>query len=410
MDARSPDKFAAQSAPSLSAPPKTPWALLILLMAMTALGPVSLNILVPALPQLATLLASDIDTVQLTLSLFLLSLATAQLLLGPLSDRFGRRPVILGGLILAVLASSAGIVTASVSTLIVARILQAFGAATGIVVGRAIIRDLFDRDRSAAMIGLVTTVMVVAPMFAPTIGGILDTTFGWQSIFVFLACMNLIVFLWAYGTLPETRPVRADPISLWGEWRALLGERHFHGYIWCAAFGTAQFFTFIGGGPHIVVSMMGRSSAEYGLWFMVTSLGYMSGNFFASRFSLRLGIHKMIMAGLAVEFVGAMTALVTTAAVPNHGPAALFLPQVLISIGNGLLLPNAIAGAVSIRPKAAGAASGITGFTQMAVGAAAAQLVTMALAGAATPMPMQLMILSVVVIAAVSYFALAKRN
>ena len=399
MDARNEQKIAAQA---------TPWPLLVLLMAMTALGPVSLNILVPALPQLATLLTSDIGTVQLTLSLFLLSLATAQLLLGPLSDRFGRRPVILGGLALAALASVAGIWADSVLTLIGARIVQAFGAATGIVVGRAIIRDLFDRERAASMIGLVTTAMVLAPMLAPTIGGVLDTAFGWQSIFVFLAVVNFGVLAWAAGTLPETRPTRTDPSNLWRDWRDLAASRAFFGYVLCGAFGTSQFFTFIGGGPHIVVTMMGRSSAEYGLWFVITSIGYMSGNFIASRLSQRLGVHRMIVWGIIVELVGGIVALGITAAVPDHGPAALFLPQVLLSIGNGLLLPNCIAGAISIRPKAAGAASGITGFTQMAVGAAAAQSVTIVLAGAASPMPMQVMIMIGVVLAGISYFGLTR--
>ena len=168
----------------------TPWRLLTLLMAMTAIGPATLNILVPALPHLVERLATDTGTVQLTLSLYLLSLASAQLLLGPLSDRFGRRPVVLAGLALAVLAALAAIAASSIGALIGARMLQAIGASTGIVIGRAIIRDLYERDRAAAMIGLVTTAMVIAPMIAPLIGGILDTAFGWEAIFVFIAVFS----------------------------------------------------------------------------------------------------------------------------------------------------------------------------------------------------------------------------
>ena len=178
-------------------------------MAMTAIGPATLNILVPALPGLITRLATDTGTVQLTLSLYLLSLATAQLLLGPLSDRFGRRPVVLAGLALAVLASLAAIATSSIGALIAARIVQAVGASTGIVIGRAIIRDLYERDRAAAMIGLVTTAMVIAPMIAPLVGGILDTAFGWEAIFLFIALFSGAVLLWAVVVLPETRPANA---------------------------------------------------------------------------------------------------------------------------------------------------------------------------------------------------------
>jgi DHA1 family bicyclomycin/chloramphenicol resistance-like MFS transporter len=389
--------------------PATPWRLLVLLMAMTGIGPVSLNILVPALPNLVGELDADIGTVQLTLSLFLLSLAAAQLLLGPLSDGFGRRPVVLAGMLLATVAPFAAAAASTIDLVIVARIAQAFGAATGIVVGRAIIRDLFERDRAASMLGLVTTVMVVAPMLAPTIGGALDTAFGWHAIFLFTGCYSLAVLLWAIAVLPETRPDRSHDASLLHDARVLFADRHFHGYVLCAALATSPFFTFIGGGPHVVVTMMVRSSAEYGLWFAITSVGYMTGNFLASRLSQRYGVNAMILSGLCIEVAGSIMMVTLVAVSWTLGPAVIFLPQVIISVGNGMLLPNAIAGAVSIRPQAAGAASGITGFTQMAVGAAVAQAVTVALAGAATAMPLALMISLQIALALVVYVALIRR-
>jgi DHA1 family bicyclomycin/chloramphenicol resistance-like MFS transporter len=362
------------------------------------------------LPRLTARLDSDIGTVQLTLSLFLLSLAAAQLLLGPLSDRFGRRPVVLAGLALAALAALASITTASIAALIVARIVQAAGAATGIVIGRAIIRDLYERERAAAMIGLVTTAMVLAPMLAPTIGGLLDTAFGWEAIFLFIALISCAVLIWAILVLPETRPQRTGaPSSLWRDWRALAASRQFHGYVLSGAFGTAPFFIFIGGGPHVVVSMMGRSSAEYGLWFVITSIGYMIGNFIASRYSQRFGLHAMILAGIAIELAGASAEALAIVLVPDAGPALIFLPQVVISLGNGVLLPNAIAGAISVNPQTSGAASGITGFMQMAVGAAAAQMITVALAGAATPLPVALMILGAIAATSIAFFTLVRR-
>ncbi len=170
--------------------------------------------------------------------------------------------------------------------------MQAVGASTGIVIGRAIIRDLYERDRAAAMIGLVTTAMVIAPMIAPLIGGILDTAFGWEAIFLFIAAFSGAVLLWAVFVLPETRPasVAHTPGMLMQEWRALIGSAKFLGYVLCGALGSAPFFAFLGGGPHVVVTLMGRTSAEYGVWFAVTSLGYMSGNFTASRLSQRFGV------------------------------------------------------------------------------------------------------------------------
>ncbi len=388
----------------------TPWRLLTLLMAMTAIGPATLNILVPALPHLVERLATDSGTVQLTLSLYLLSLASAQLLLGPLSDRFGRRPVVLAGLVLAVLAGLAAIAASSIGALIGARMLQAIGASTGIVIGRAIIRDLYERDRAAAMIGLVTTAMVVAPMIAPLIGGILDTAFGWEAIFVFIAGFSALVLVWAAAVLPETRPAAAlERGTLLRDWGALLVNAKFHGYVLAGALGSAPFFTFLGGAPYVVVTLMGRSSAEFGLWFALTSFGYMSGNFTVSRLSLRFGIDAMILAGVAAELTGAGLTCALVATMPDAGPAIIFLPQFLISYGNGVLLPNAIAGAVSIRPQAAGTASGMIGFTQMALGAAATQIVSMLLAGAATAMPMALMMLVVVLATGAAFLALVRR-
>jgi len=389
----------------------TPWRLLALLMAMTAIGPATLNILVPALPGLVTRLATDAGTVQLTLSLYLLSLAAAQLLLGPLSDRFGRRPVVLAGLTLNVLASLAAIAASSIGALIAARIVQAIGASTGIVIGRAIIRDLYERDRAASMIGLVTTAMVIAPMIAPLVGGILDTAFGWEAIFMFISLFSATVLLWALLVLPETRPQGAAHSAgrMWQEARALIGNAKFQGYVLCGALGSAPFFTFLGGGPHVVVTLMGRTSAEFGMWFALTSLGYMSGNFTVSRLSQRFGVDAMIMAGIAFELIGASLTCVLVASIPEAGPAIIFLPQLVISYGNGLLLPNCIAGAVSVRPQAAGTASGMTGFTQMAIGAAATQMVSILLAGASSAMPMAWQMLAVAVAAGVAYGVLVRR-
>ena len=184
-----------------------PFGLIVLLMAMSAIGPVSLNILVPATPGLAVLFDTSVETVQLTLSLYLFGLAVSQLLLGPLSDRFGRKPVLLAGLFITAVASVAAIFSTSIGMLIVLRTLQALGASSGLVIGRAIIRDLYTRDRAAAMIGLVTTVMVLAPMAAPLIGGILDTAFR-LGIHLRPDRRDGRQRCWSgpISTLPETRP------------------------------------------------------------------------------------------------------------------------------------------------------------------------------------------------------------
>jgi DHA1 family bicyclomycin/chloramphenicol resistance-like MFS transporter len=373
----------------------SPWKLLALLMAMTAIGPLSMNILVPALPGLMTTLSTDAGMVQLTVSLFLLGLAGAQLVLGPLSDRFGRRPVALAGMTLTVLSSVSAIAAESIGALIAARIIQALGASTGMVIGRAIIRDLYDRDRAASMIGWVTTAMVVAPMVAPLIGGLLDTALGWPTIFVFVSLCSSAVLAWAAFALPETKPdhITVGGVAyIFGEARALVSSRSFIGYVLCGTVGSGTFFAFLGGAPYIVIGLMGRTSAEYGFWFAFSAFGYMSGNFLAARLSGRLGVRKMIALGVVFEFVGAAIALGLTPLFMSAGPAPMFLPQWLIALGNGMLLPNSTAGAISVRPHAAGTASGITGFTQLATGAVLAQAMSHFVVSTGSPWPLQITI------------------
>ncbi len=390
----------------------TPWRLLALLIAMTAIGPATLNMLVPALPSLATVLKTDADTVQLTVSLYLISIAISQLLLGPLSDHFGRRPVVLAGLTLNLAASLAAIAAVSIDALIATRVVQAIGAATGIVMGRTIIRDLYERDRAASMIGLVTTAMVIAPMVSPLIGGILDTVFGWRAIFLVIAVLSGLVLAWAIPVLPETRRLTAAhaPGKLWSETRMLFVEAKFYAYLLAGGLGSAPFFTFLGGGPYVTVTLMGRTPAEYGLWFAVTSFGYMSGNFTASRLSQRFGVNAMIAGGIAAELIGSAIACLLAAELPGGGPAIIFLPQFIISYGNGALLPNAIAGAVSVRPSASGTAAGMSGFTQMMIGAGAAQLVSVLLAGANSALPMAGMMLVEVVATGTLFWLLVRRQ
>jgi DHA1 family bicyclomycin/chloramphenicol resistance-like MFS transporter len=391
---------------------KTPWGLLLLLMAMTAIGPTTLNIVVPALPQMANRLASDVGTIQLAVSVYLLALAAGQLLMGPLSDRFGRRPVILIGLTLTAAASVLAIVMSTVTSLIVARALQAVGASAGIVVSRAIIRDLFARNRAASMIGLVATVMVVVPTLGPLIGGLLDTAFGWESIFLFTAVTSAITVFWAALALPETRRLNAPHggrQSFVHDLSQLVRNRKFAGYVCAGAFGSGTFFAFLGGGPHVVITLMERSSAEFGVWFAVSSIGYMAGNFAASRLSTRFGIDRMIWWGIAMELAGVALTTLLAAFAMHWGPAIIFLPQMIVNFGNGLLLPGAIAGAVSVRPQSAGTAAGITGFSQMALGAALTQYAGTLLADAPTAMPLALLMAAVVLALAVSFAVLGRR-
>jgi len=391
---------------------RTPWRLLALLIAMAGMSSLSLNILVPAMPGLATKLAADPARVQLTVSLYLLGLAAAQLVFGPLSDRFGRRPVVLAGLALATIASTAAIFAASIASLVIARVAQSLGASTGQTIGRAIIRDLYDRQHAASMIGLVTSVVVLMPMIAPLIGGILDTLFGWEAIFAFTAVLSFAICAWALLDLPETRNLSLAPNSerhFRADLAALAASPRFFGYALCAGLGSAPFFSFLGAAPHVVVSMLGRTSAEYGLWFFVPSIGFMAGNFAVSRLTTRFGIDALIRWGIALTIAGCLLNVSVYVALPGWEMFTIFLPQIVIGFGNGLLLPTSIAGAVSIRPQVAGTASGVTGFVQMGIAAIAAQLGGHVISQATDALPMLLLMLIFGVATAAAVFILVRR-
>lgn len=386
--------------------------ILILLTSLAAIGPMGLNILTPAVPGLVVTFAAEPAAVQLTLSLYLLGLAASQLVMGPLSDRLGRRPVVLMGLTLAAVSSVAALAATSVQALIVARILQAVGASAGVVVGRAIIRDLYDRDRAAAMIGWVTTATVVAPMLAPMIGGFLDTALGWQAIFAFVALVSAATLIGATVALPETQAAAMSGgiVRFLEEARLLIATRQFCGYALCVAANSAMFFVYVGGAPHVVVTIMGQSSAVYGVWFAVASFGYMTGNFIAAKRSAAFGVDRMILWGTLIALLAAGIETALVVAWPSGGPAIIFVPQILISVGSGFLMPNALAGAVSVRPQAAGTASGFTGFLQMGLGALSAQVVSHLLDGATSALPMVLVMLGFGLAGLAAFVGLVRRG
>jgi DHA1 family bicyclomycin/chloramphenicol resistance-like MFS transporter len=402
------------AADSVPPPTHAGLGLMLLLIAMASIGPLSINIIVPAVPGLAASLEADPGTVQLTISLFFGGLACAQLVLGTLSDRYGRRPVLIAGFIIMVMTSFAAAAATSITTLIAARTTQALGASTGIVIGRAIIRDLYTRDRAASMLGWVTMSTVLLPMFGPLAGGVLDQWLGWRAIFIFVGFAGLLILTWAVLALPETRPPHAAGAmsagQLWKEARTLLTTPVFLGFVLCCGMISGPYYAILGGVPHVVISQMGRSSTELGVWFLLSSFGYMLGNFLAGRFSVRFGVNAMVLWGLLIELVGAVLGLVLILGLPEPGPIAIFAPATLIYIGNGVALPNAIAGAVSVRPQAAGTASGVAGFVQMGYGAVVSQVINYPLAGATSAMPLVLAMLLQAVAGVLIFWLLVRRS
>jgi MFS transporter, DHA1 family, multidrug resistance protein len=374
-------------------------SLLPVLIIISMIGPLALNILMPSMPGLASALNASRSEVQLTLSLFLAAQAVAQLFIGGLADRFGRRPVLLGSLALYLCASLAATFTTSILMLIIARVVQATGSTAGLALSRTIVRDLAPRDLAASMIGYVTAGMVVAPLIAPALGGAIDDAFGWRAIFVACLLFGTLALALTLWKLPETRPAAVDGQTtreMLARSMDVIRNRRFLGYSLGAALTSGVFFAFLGAAPYLVVEAMQMSKVSYGIWFTSLSFGYMAGNFCSGRLSARLGVDRMNLIGNIIGCSGAAL-LLALALVPVTTPAALFLPCLITSLGNGFVLPNAVAGAVSVDAKAAGAASGVVGFLQMGIGAVASfiagQLTT------TSPLPVALMMFSLAIAA-----------
>lgn len=347
---------------------------LILLVVMTGLAPISLYLLVPALPRLATTFGRDASVVQMTVSCYMIGIAVSQLLLGPLSDRYGRRPVMLAALALSIVASLGCILAQTLPQLIVARFLQALGAASGMVISRAIIRDLYPRERIGAMISLVVAVMMIAQMLSPLTGGVIEIALGWHAIFYVVAVLSVAIAVAVALALPETRRIRAAGASFGSDVAVLLRSRTFIGYVLCQVLASQIIFAFAGGGPYLVEVQMGRSSAEYGAWFATTGFAYFAGNLFCVRFSPRHSLDKLIWFGLALQVAGSLLNLCWSLLGYNQVPVVLFCTQMLVMFANAAVMANSAAGAISVRPSAAGTASGAMGFLQMGIGALTSQL------------------------------------
>lgn len=355
---------------SLAAPPRRvpkTWLLTLLM----GLGPFSMQILIPSLPLLAGIFAVPYTTVQMSLTIYLIGIAVGQLIYGPLSDRYGRRPVLLGGLAIYLLGSLAALLAPSIGLLIVARAAQAAGGCAGMVLVRAIIRDVFPRDQAASKIGFVMMGMTVAPMMAPLLGAELTAAFGWRS--TMLACVGFGILLGLLALrLPETLPAGQPLPGLRGMGHAfvqLAALRSFRCYAAITTCTTGLFFAFMAGAPRVLMEGMGHTPRTYALSFMAISLAFGAGSYLAGRFSSRLGLARMLRLGLVVSTGGALLAVLAQVLLPLS-IVIFFIPMSVVALGNGVSQPNAVAAAVSVRPHLAGTASGLVGALQMAFGAA----------------------------------------
>jgi MFS transporter, DHA1 family, multidrug resistance protein len=371
--------------------------LIILLAAVSALGPMAMQIFVPSLPWIQKYFAVSTAEAQLTLSLSLISIAVSTLAYGPLSDRFDRRPVLLAGFGIFLAGTLLCVFAPTIGTLIAGRIVQAAGGAAGLVLARAIVRDICCSMDAARYIATVSMVMVCAPMVAPAIGGVLQDLFDWRAAFVFSGLVSIVLLVMIKRRLQETNQSPAVFTGVWQMIRVfgtLLGSPAFSGYAFHTAFSSVIFFTFVSAAPYVMANVMARPATEYGLYFILISTGFMFGNFTTARLCLTLGINRMIMIGTLISVTGLLIAYGFIA----NGcltPLRLFVSVGIAIIGNGMSMPNTQAAAINAFPNVAGSASGLSGFLQMFLSAVSSQLVASLYDGTAFPMIYLMMAASV---------------
>jgi DHA1 family bicyclomycin/chloramphenicol resistance-like MFS transporter len=369
-------------------PPK-----IVTLILLAGLSALTMNIFLPSLPGMAAYFGVSYGLMQQSVALYLALSAALQIVIGPISDRYGRRNVLIVSLVLFLLATLGTLLAETATTFLIFRMAQAV-IASGMVLSRAVVRDMVADAQAASMIGYVTMGMSLVPMIGPVIGGVLDDLYGWHANFALLLVLGAAVLALVWADLGETATLRkVSFVDQVRTYPTLLASRRFWGYTLAAAFASGCFFAYLGGAPYVGDKVFGLSSTHVGILFALTAIGYAAGNFFAGRFSVRIGMNRMILIGTVVTSVGLILLTLLTLA-GLSGPTMFFGLTVFMGLGNGICLPNANAGMLSVRPDLAGTASGLGGAILIGGGAALAAFAGVLLGPGATEMPLILLMLA----------------
>ncbi|WP_226626914.1 multidrug effflux MFS transporter [Alloyangia pacifica] len=353
--------------------PSTPphLATLVLLAGLSALA---MNVFLPSLPQMTAYFETEYRLMQLSVAIYLGVNAALQVVIGPVSDKLGRRPVILWGVALFMLATLGCIFATDVTLFLLFRMCQAV-IVTAMVLSRAVVRDMVGQEEAASMIAYVTMGVAVVPMVGPVIGGALGELMGWKSIFWMLFLLGGAVFWLSWRDLGETST--ASGLSLAAQFREypeLLKSPRFWGYALACALSSGAFFSYLGGAPFVGSEVFGLSPASLGVHFGAPAVGYFLGNWISGKYSARVGLNRMILWGSLILAAGLAAALLTFALTDGGSALIFFGFMSLVGLGNGMTIPNATAGTLSVRPHLAGTASGLGGAIMIGGGAALSAL------------------------------------
>ncbi len=360
-----------------------------LLVMMMAAGPISTDLYLPALPEIRSVFATDTATVQLTLSLYMAVFALCQLFYGPMSDRYGRRPILLGGLGLYVFGSVLCFAAPGIGLLVAARMVQALGGCACVVVARAVVRDVYAPTRAARLMSQLVSVMAIAPIIGPVLGGYLTASFGWRANFAALTLFGVAVMLATWLLLRETnarlnlQAMHFRPMLQ--NFASLLRHRGYRSYMMALTFVFSGVFAFISGSSFVFIQVLGLSAEEYGYCFAAVACGYLTGAQAGARLVMRLGIQQLVRLGAALAALGGL-ALLAAAWFETGSVAAILLPMVVYMCGMALVIPNAIAATLGPFPRIAGSASSLAGTIQTSTAALTGMVVGIAFNGTALPM------------------------
>ncbi|MCC7046151.1 MAG: multidrug effflux MFS transporter [Alphaproteobacteria bacterium] len=370
-----------------AAPPPGKGPPLLILIALTGVPTFSINIFVPSLPGLAAYFGTSGAVAQLAITLYLLMIGLGQLCYGPLSDRFGRRPVLLWGMSIYVVGSLVCVLAPAIDGFLAGRVVQALGGCAGVVLGRAMIRDMHSREKTASMLGYVTMAMAFATATAPSVGAFLDAWQGWRASFALMTLLGVVLLLgvwWrARETLREAAPLPSAGHMLAVYRTILLTPRfqRFGGFAVCLAAG---YYAYVAGAPHVIITLYGLTPTQFGAFYLLTGSAYITGNFLAGRLSERLGLDRMTSIGGAIATVAGLV-LIALALAEVYHPLAVFGPIALSFVGTGLSQPSALTGALDSHPRYIGAGAGLIGALQLGCGALAS--LAIGLTEGPSPMP-----------------------
>ncbi|CUH99658.1 multidrug effflux MFS transporter [Leisingera aquaemixtae] len=357
---------------------------LILLAGLSALG---MNLHLPSLAGMSEYYAVDYRVMQLSVALYLAGNAVVQIFVGPISDQMGRRPVILTSIVLFLLATLGCIYAPTAEVFLMFRVAQTAVAAT-MVLSRAAVRDLYDTNEAASMIGYVTMGMAIVPMIGPAIGGFLDQWMGWKANFWMLFLVGAATLVITFTDFGETAHKSGKTlVAQFREYPELLRSPRFWGYSLSSGLASGAFFAYLGGAPFVGTEVYGLSTAELGVYFSAPAVGYFAGNFISGRYSMRLGVNRMVLWGCVINGGGVLLSLLIAMAGADS-VFTFFGLMCFVGLGNGMAIPNATAGAISVRPHLAGTASGLSGAIMIGAGAALSAFAGMLLVPGSTAVPL----------------------